>query len=120
MKKLLIILLILPLLGLISCVKQKNCEEGQIGTFQYLEEPFYFQPNCYRKEKKVVAVFYIDDSYKSEVPIVGEIPSKYKSGDLIKVRASIKSVPYENSGRGYQVWIACPTVCKLTCIEKED
>ena len=57
MKNIKIILLFLPLLGLASCVKQKNCE-GESGTFIYLEEPYKVN------NKEIVAHFFLSRNEK--------------------------------------------------------
>jgi len=111
--------LVLGLVGLfiaVSCVKQKDCEEGISGTFQYLEKPLYMVSNCSNKEKKVTAVIFLDDdNYTDTVYITGNIPAKYKSGNLIKVRFLLCDENW------YGPAVICgPSVNKLKCIEKED
>ena len=125
MKNIRIILLVLPMLGLISCVKQKNCEEGITGIFECLDEPLIVtNPNCVNTEKKVVALFkpvigdggFYDTVGLGVSMITGPVPSKYKVTEPIKVKASMKQSPKRNSPHDN----ACSPTSKLTCIEKED
>jgi len=119
MKKNILILLFLPLLGLTSCVKQKNCEgckeREEVGWLQYLKEPvtnsFYAVNENARK--KITAIFYFDIDDEWGIPIAGNIPKKYQSGDFIRVRVCIEHV--EKAGTADHILL-----CKLTCIEKED
>ena len=99
------------LVGLcLSCVKQKNCEEGMSGTFKYLKEPMDSYNN-----KKITAIFYIDGDTVNEKYIIGHIPKEYQSNELIKVRVCLQ----EDKARGIVLAIYAPTY-KLKCIEKED
>ncbi|NLJ81621.1 MAG: hypothetical protein GX330_00640 [Bacteroidales bacterium] len=98
-----------------SCVKQKNCEEGEIGYFEYLEEPFIVtDPDSKNKDEKVVAKFTYEIG--GVELIVGNVPSKFKTKEPIKVRACIK---LKNTSR-YKDYAPHPVVYKLKCIEKED
>ena len=116
-------ILCLVLVGLASCVKQKNCEGGIVGTFQYLEEPIHIKPYCQFKEKKITSVFWAD-SYNNrgswEQYITGNIPTRYMSGDSIRVRICLKNI---HEGDAMTLAVQCDDyygVYKLTCIEKED
>ncbi len=102
--------MLFPVLGIISCscVKQGSCEEGIIGTFQYLEETILVN------NKKVTAVFTGDDG--TLYHIMGSVPQKYKSGNLIKVRVIV-----EDTDEGRIITFEAKTVVyKLKCIERED
>jgi len=109
MKKLFLILLLIPALGVTSCVKQKNCEGGMVGTFQYHDKPLdddicgirqagYFTP--------------IDRSEMYRIS-VREIPARFKSGDELKVRVLIEKMEASYT-------LHCGYTYKLLCIEKED
>jgi len=117
MKKLFLILLLIPALGVTSCVKQKNCEgcrdTERIGWIQYQMEPVTdpFYTNHGRVE--VTAIFYFEPNDEWGFPIAGNIPKEYRSGELVRVRACLK---YDE---GILTTDHIPAA-KLTCIEKED
>ena len=119
-KQKLILLLFLPLFILTSCVKQKNCEEGIIGNFRYLEEPKYIKPNCQFKGEKIVANFTIGNISETnclEYFITGSIPKKYQTGDMIKVRVLLHDIHEKDIKH---LTVVCPAVYKLKCIEKTN
>jgi hypothetical protein len=123
MKYIKIILLVLPIVGLISCVKQKDCDECESGIFEYLDEPITINPNCMDSEKKVVAIFRpvigdieIYDSTGIGKHIIGSIPSKYQTSELLKVKICAKNVSSKRRGET----LSCLPLYKLKCIEKED
>jgi hypothetical protein len=111
-----LVILCTILLSFTGCVKQKKCDCGTSGTFEYLDKPFTVKdPNSENKDEKVVAIF------KSTVEgnkynIIGSVPTKYKTKEPIKVRACTK---LKNTSR-YKDYLPQPIVYKLTCIEKED
>ena len=116
MKKLFLILLLIPALCLTSCVKQKNCERCKdrevIGLFKYLEKPYYVEH--VQKQEKIVAIIYLEDGFECE--ITGKIPKEYESANLVQVRACLQDVCGRNAIH-QAIWGA---VYKLICIEKED
>ena len=90
-----------------SCVKQKNCEEGMSGTFQYVKGQLDGYSN------KLMAIFYVDGDTLSPRYIEGYIPKEYRSNELIKVRVCLQ----EKMSSPMLVYL--PSY-KLICIEKED
>ena len=116
MRKIILLLLFLPILGIFSCTKQRNCEvcpkpDEVVGMFQYLKKPYY----GWYSRKKVKAILFGSDGYTDgEYEIVeGYIPEKYKSGKLIKVRACLQDAKKTGTTEGNTVW-------KIICIEKEE
>ena len=103
------------MLGLGSCVKQKNCEgckDGEkVGWLQYLKEPV--TDPFYYAQKKITAIFYNSLDDERGFPITGSVPKEYRSGDLIKVRVCLDFV--EKDGTADHIPLS-----KLSCIEKED
>jgi len=117
MKKLLLILLLIPALGVTSCVKQKDCEgckgDEMVGWLQYAKEPVtdpFYTRNGSIKEK-ITAIFYDNPNDEWGTAVIGNIPKKYRTGDLIKVRAC-----FQIDGT-LAIWTP---VYKLTCIENEE
>jgi len=113
MKKSILFLLILLLLGSMACVKQKNCdcELTRTGKFVYYEKPqeiIY----CGDLHKKVDAVLILDER---DYYIVGSIPNKFQTQDTVFVTACLKEVP-KNDCLTFGIGV----IYKLTCIEKED
>ena len=100
MKNLFLILLLPLVLGLTSCVKQKNCNCGIEGTFVY-------EPVMVNGEQYHVGKFYINDDYY--YAIEGHIPKKIRSETPIKVNACLERIG------GYAI---SPTIMKFTCVEK--
>jgi len=115
MKKKLLLLLLLPVLALASCVKQKNCdcELPVTGKFVYYEnqkEIIY----CGR-ERNVNAVIVADKERLRDYYIVGSIPKKFQMQDTVYVTACLK----QERQRGCLAY-GIGSIYKLTCIEKED
>ncbi|MDR1113425.1 MAG: hypothetical protein LBL18_06695 [Bacteroidales bacterium] len=110
-------LLLLVCLGIAictaSCVKQRNCDCGQTGTFVYLKEPYEVWINCSIAKEKVVAEFIIDKS--TTVLITGYVPHKFQSGDSIRVRLCSKYVCEDK----LVTMDLRPKVFTLKCIERE-
>jgi hypothetical protein len=106
MKKIFLFLTLILLVGLTSCVKQKNCEGGMMGTFQYFEEPM----TCPMGQN--YALFISTDDLEVYQTTVKNVPSKYKSGDKIKVRVILEKA------EGAITY--CGVVYNVKCIEKED
>jgi len=120
MKKIFLIFLLIPILGVTSCVKQKNCEgcdNEKVGWIQYTKEPvtntFYGYSDSDRK--KITAILYPNLDYKLGFPIAGNIPKEYRSGDFIRVRVCLTTTE-----KGLILLDNHIPICKLTCIEKED
>ena len=115
MKKLYFILILLPLLGLVSCIKQKDCNCGHTGIWQYLEEPYY-QKVTSGAEKKIVAT--ITDSpslgYPCFITVTGSLPKKYTTSSPIHVRVCVDFIGDTKNQPGG------PPVFKLECIETID
>ena len=117
MKKLLIILLILPLWGLVNCVKQKNCDCADVekGKFIYLDEPVSpSKPNG----KKTVAYFFPDvprSGIESTCWIIGTVPKNYQKADTLYVNVCLEEIIIRGSHKDYTL-----TYYKIKCIEKED
>ena len=112
MKK--ITLLLFLALGFISCVKQSDCENGFIGTLQYLETPLYIEPHLQFKKEKVIALFNYGEQ---NLYITGYIPIEYKSKEPIPVKASIKALHDNYNGILHDVG---SPVYRIKCIEKVD
>jgi len=115
MKKIKLILLLLSLLLLASCIKQKNCtgcEIEEVGMFQYLKEPLH--TGCgLPASSPITAVLYNGVSSECPIFIVGKVPNKFMSEDLITVRVCL-----EHSIRDMRaIFIG---TYELKCIEKED
>ena len=105
-------ILCLVLVGLASCVKQKNCEDCIRGTFLYLKEPI-----CIGKGKVTAIIYDSINGYRYEMYVAGSIPKEYKSGDFIRVRACIEDT---QEGKVRLADASRSIVYKLKCIEKED
>ena len=117
MKKIFLIFLLIPILGVTSCVKQKNCEgcdNEKVGWIQYVNEPVIDSFYTNHGRVKVTALFYENINDEWGFPITGNnIPKKYKSCDLIRVRVCLALV--EKAGKADHI-----PASKITCIEKED
>ena len=112
MKKLFLILLLIPALGVTSCVKQKNCDCGLTGKFIYYEKP---EEIIYCGYPKDVNALFISDNTDSWYYITGSIPNKYKINDTINVSLCLKEVK-----RDWCLAFGVSVIYNLTCIEKED
>ncbi|MDR1345889.1 MAG: hypothetical protein LBK03_04215 [Bacteroidales bacterium] len=95
-----------------SCVKQRNCDCGQTGTFVYLKEPYEVTTNCTTREK-IVAEFIVDKGPAQY--ITGYVPHKFQSGDSIRVRLCSKYVCEDK----LVTMDLRPKVFTLKCIERE-
>ncbi|MDR0368208.1 MAG: hypothetical protein LBH82_03590, partial [Bacteroidales bacterium] len=123
MKIMIKILLFLPLLGLASCVKQKNCdcEDNRTGYLVYLKEPYKRSEN---DKEKIVAylssneiIVPIDEIESiSGTLIKGYIPPSFRSVEPIRVNVCLKG----DIGDRIHVLHAIPEIYSLKCIEKED
>jgi len=117
MKKYLILIIILSLLGLPSCIKQKNCdcESLLFGNFLYYETPKEFS---YCGKTKIVNAVFIHDipdfPFITEKNIVGSIPKDFQVKDTVKV-----SVCLELERSGNCVILGEGAIYSITCIEKE-
>ena len=114
MKKLILLLMFLPLLGLVSCVKQQNCYCGLStisGTFVYFEEPKEIIYCGY--EQKVNALL-ISDSLELEYYIIGSIPKTFQTKDTIYVMTCLEEVKRKGACLAYGVG----SIYKLKCIEE--
>jgi hypothetical protein len=114
MKKIILLLCILPLLGLTSCIKQKNCDvckgSAEVGLFEYLSEPLSIAISD-TENIEVSALLYPVDGDMA-LFITGDIPKKYKTDDKINVRVCLKVV--DATSPGYA------TVFELLCIEDDE
>jgi hypothetical protein len=114
MKKIILLLCILPLLGLTSCNKQKSCDvcngREQVGAFQYLSEPLSISISD-TENIEVPALLYAGGS-ELALYIIGNIPKKYKTDNAIRVRVCLKVV--EPTSPEYA------TVFELLCIEDDE
>ncbi|MDR1113426.1 MAG: hypothetical protein LBL18_06700, partial [Bacteroidales bacterium] len=98
-----------------GCVKQRNCDCGQTGTFIYLKEP-YETNGSFCKSAKITAHFIND--WRNVYYISGTIPKRFQVQDSIRVSICMKnSCPQQSRG----VFIDMPkeSVLKLKCIERE-
>ena len=113
MKYIKIILLFLPLLGLVSCVKQKKCNCNMKGKFIYYEDK---ETIIYCGDDHTVnAAFFSSERENSPLYIVGNVPMKFRTKDTLNVNVCLKEETKSlclSFGEGY--------VYKLKCIEKED
>ena len=109
-KKVAIAALCVVMMGLASCVKQKNCDCGITGKFIYYENPEEIIYCGYPKD--VNALIISDDR---EYCIDGSIPKKFQVRDTLQVNACLKKV----SRNGPCLAHGIPTIYKLKCIEKE-
>jgi hypothetical protein len=118
MKKNILILVLISLLGLTSCVKQKNCdcEKRLTGRFIYYENPkeiLYCE-----KLIKVSAIFIhniTEYPFITEKNIVGFIPKDYQEKDTINV-----SVCLELGNSGNCVQTGERAIYNIKCINKAD
>ena len=79
-----LVLLLLPLLVLAGCVKQKNCENCVTGKWIYLQEPYAIVG--YTTTFTVVAHFYEDGSlFYNPLRFIGKVPPKFMSKDTLHV-----------------------------------
>jgi hypothetical protein len=113
------------LLGLASCVKQKNCdcEDNRTGYLVYLKEPYKMSGTaCNWKEEKIVAHFFREgvsipvEGKEGACSIKGNIPRAFRSGNPIKVNLCLK---WDCEGKIVPA-VAGPEIYSLKCIEKVD
>ena len=111
-------ILCLVLVGLASCVKQKNCDCDLKGKFVYFEEPKEIIYCGYNREVNAVLISKgITEFGITDFPhyIVSSVPTKFKSKDTLNVAVCLKAEKRDgcrDAGAG--------AVYKLKCIEKED
>ena len=87
MKKFILILLLLPLLGLVSCVKQNSSSRRTTGEILYLENPqFDICGNV------ISALFTANDYYMFNTPVAGKIPKEFQSKDKLKVWIKFRTI----------------------------
>jgi hypothetical protein len=120
MKKYYFLIIILTLLGLTSCIKQKNCdcEKKVFGKFVYYENPE--EISLCGTRYKINAVIFVEDFTSpiftiKQYDITGTIPKEYQVKDTIDVSACLK---YDKSGSC--VVVGDVGIYNLTCIEKEE
>jgi len=115
MKKIILILCVLPLLGLTSCNKQKSCDVCKdievTGYLMYVSVPF-MNPVSETKEFEITATISVNLSSFDYYLITGDIPTKYQGGKNIPVHACIKSVQKDYLDTYIPVY-------KITCIEDD-
>ena len=85
MKKIKLILLLLPLLVLVGCVKQKDCECPYLteGEFIYLKESYMYG-------SKEIKAHFISIQGVIEYKIYGSVPKKFQLADTVLTRACLK------------------------------
>lgn len=103
-------LLIISVFGLVSCVKQKNCDCGFTGTWQYLEVPYDIKVTS-GATKKIVAEI-VDSDYGGYIWISGSVPKEFKSLTRVGVDFCVEYIGDTKHKPGG------PPVYKLLCIEK--
>ena len=106
-------ILCLVLVGLASCVKQKNCDCGLKGKFIYYETP---QENLGCGAGEYYAIFIPDDQHLGSCRIYSDIPKKFQTKDTISVSVCFNIDP-SSAHNAYS--IDCRKY-KIKCIEKED
>jgi len=121
MKKIILLLLLLPLLGLTSCVKQKDCDCKLTGKFVYYEKPQEMIVCGY--ERSITAFFIpdypsVNDSIIGNItpyygPIVGNVPKEFQSTDTIHVSICLKE-----QIEGFCLAYSWSNMYKIKCIEK--
>ena len=111
-KHCLILLFIIPLLGLMGCVKQKNCDCGLTGKFVYYENS---EKIIYCGRKVMANALFIPDNSLGYCYINGNVPIKFKSKDTLYVTVCLKE-EHPNFCLAFGV----SAIFKLKCIEKED
>jgi hypothetical protein len=113
--------MLLPLLGLTNCVKQKNCDCGLTGKFVYYEKP---QKEIVCGYEHLITAFFIpdytwtNDSAIGNItpyygPIVGNVPKEYQTTDTIHVTVCLKE-----QIEGFCLAYGWSNMYKLKCIEK--
>lgn len=112
-----------------SCVKRKNCdcENGGTGTFVYLKEPYKIRGVCSNKKEKIVAHFFYDGwtipvevkEGSGGVPIRGDVPSSFRSGEQIKVNVCLKGDCGDGIRSGKIIPIGTE-IHSLKCIERKE
>jgi len=114
MKKLILLLVLLPLLGLVSCVKQKDCGCGLTGKFVYYETP---QENldC-GGTAKFNAIFIPDNLELGTCRIFSDIPKKFQTKDTLNVSVCFNINPDSLT----DTYLLDCREYKLKCIEKLD
>ena len=112
MKKYLIILLVL--LGLTSCIKQKDCdcESVLLGKFVYYETP---EEVSYCGDLQKINAIIINDFTEPPYQICGSIPKEYQVKDTINVRVCLKLWH-----KGNCTVMGIGAIYNITCIEKEE
>jgi hypothetical protein len=113
MRKVLLILVLIPFLGLTSCVKQQNCDGNLTGKFIYYEEPQEFS-GCGNQGK--YNALCIPDNKFTFCRIFNNIPKEFQSKDTIHVRAYFNMDPNDFHN---DFLVDCRKY-KLKCIEKVD
>jgi hypothetical protein len=115
MKRIYLILLLLPIIGLGSCVKQKNCDCGLTGIFEYSNEKIDLSDmGLWSSDKSDIhAIFTVENG--NTYFIKGAIPKEYKQIKPISVSVCLDE--YD----GIRIAdVGCVYPCKLKCIEKEN
>jgi hypothetical protein len=107
--------LILMAFVISGCVKQKDCDCGETGTFIYLESPYKPSNNtgC-GKSEKIVAYFTSYDNNKKA--ITGYIPLSFRVHDTLNVRVCTKDIC---EGQIMPAYAYFTTLYSLKCIERE-
>jgi len=103
-KQNIILLLCLFVFGLISCVKQSECEDCKEGILTKK-----FESNSYYEENNVKAVLIIDSI--TSYGITGYIPNVFKNNDSVAVCVTLKMASSNPS-----ITIFTPNY-KINCIE---
>jgi hypothetical protein len=127
LKKIIVLFMLTIPLICVSCVKQKNCDCGETGTFVYLKEPYKMKGTACNniRGEKIVAHFFTNkmpdsitdiDRNKGGITIKGYVPQAFRSGNPIAVRLCLK---WDCDGR-IVVMVAGPEIYSLKCIEKKD
>jgi len=113
-KRIYLILLLLPIIGLGSCVKQKNCDCGLTGIFEYSNEKIDLSVmGLWSQDKSDLHAIFTGEN--GICFIKGTIPKEYKQKEPIAV-----SVCLEEYDGIRLADASCVYPCKLKCIEKEN
>jgi hypothetical protein len=94
-----------------SCVKQRNCDCGETGTFTSYKEP---QSIIVCGSETTFNASFVADDDGQLFHIVGDIPKAFQNQDSIRVR-----VCFKRNKEHICVAYGVSEVYKLKCIERE-
>ena len=113
MKKTVLVLLLLPMLGIVSCTKTKSCECADIIEGKLV---YYNQPTRFQGLEIDASIMTQQLPYKFTFHIYGGVPKELQITDTIDVVACLKARTFAT----YEHTYGNSVLHKIKCIERKE